>query len=118
MAAGQKGYEYGIAKGRHDKWEEQYAEFEDYDRMPKTGSPLFNWNKNQWAKFDANIEKEIAANDGSTVWSNRSTKLLACIAKKEYDKWEEQYAEFRDYDGMPKSVVPGHGDLDIYCWFS
>jgi hypothetical protein len=91
-----------IAKKEDNKWEEQYAEFEDYDGMPKTGSALFIWNRNQLVRFEANIKKEIAANDGSTVWSNRRTKLLACIAKKENDKWEEQYAEFKDCDRMPK----------------
>jgi hypothetical protein len=53
-------------------------------------------------KFEARIKNEIAANDGSTVWSKRITKLLACIAKKENKKWEVKHAEFEDYDVMPK----------------
>ena len=81
-AAGQKGYENRIAKGRYNKWEEQYAEFKDYDGMPKRGSTLSNWKKNQLARFVDRIKKEIAANNGSTVWSDRITKLEDYIAKK------------------------------------
>ncbi len=101
-AAGQKGYENRIAKGRHNKWEEQYAKFEDYDGMPVHRSTLSNWKKSQLARFEARIKTEIAGNDWSTAWRDGSTKLLTCIAKKENNKWEEQYAEFKDYDGMPK----------------
>ena len=43
---------------------------------------LSNWKKNQLARFEDRIKKEIAANDGSTVWSDRRTKLKDCIAKK------------------------------------
>jgi hypothetical protein len=71
---------------------------------------LFNWSKNQWARFDANIKKEIAVNDGSIVWRDGRLKLLACIAKKEINKWEEQNAEFEDYDGMPKRRI------SLYKW--
>ena len=99
-AAGKKGYENRIAKG--DKWEEQYAVFEVYDGMPERGSTLYKRQKNQLARFDAMVEKEIAANDGSTKWEKRKTKLFACIAKKENDKWEKQYAVFEVYDGMPE----------------
>ena len=91
-----------IAKKKNDKWEKQYAVFEVYDGMPERGSVLYKWQKNQLARFDARIEKEIAANDGSTVWGKRKVKLLACIAKKENDKWEKQYAVFEVYDGMPE----------------
>ena len=99
-AAGKKGYENRIAKG--DKWEEQYAVFEVYDGMPERGSTLYKRQKNQLARFDAMVEKEIAANDGSTIWEKRKTKLFARIAKKENDKWEKQYAVFEVYDGMPE----------------
>ncbi len=54
------------------------------------------------ARFDARIENKIAANDGSTVWGKRKAKLLACIVKKENDKWEKQYAVFDVYDRMPE----------------
>ncbi len=40
-AAGKKGYENGIAKGlesKDDKWEEKYAESDDYDGMPESKS--------------------------------------------------------------------------------
>jgi hypothetical protein len=43
---------------------------------------LSNWKKNQLARFEDRIKKEIAANDVSTVWSDRRTKLKDCIAKK------------------------------------
>ncbi len=55
------------------------------------------------ASIDGKIKKEIAANEGSTVWRDRRAKLVACIAKKKDDEWEEKYAEFDDYDRMPKS---------------
>jgi hypothetical protein len=74
MAAGKKGYENRFAKG--DKWEEHYAVFKVYDGMPERGSALYKWQKNQLARFDARIEKEIAANDG------RRTKLEDCITRK------------------------------------
>jgi hypothetical protein len=85
-----------------NKWEEQYAKFEDYDGMPVDGSTLSNWKKSQLARFEARIKTEIAGNDGSTAWRDGRTKLLVCIAKKENNKWEEQYAAFEDYDGMTK----------------
>ena len=30
-----------------DKWEEKDAEFDDYDGMPESKSPLHNWQRNQ-----------------------------------------------------------------------
>jgi hypothetical protein len=49
--------------------------------MPKDKSPLSNWKRNQLSRFDANIEKEIAAYDGN-LWRDRKARLLACIVKK------------------------------------
>jgi hypothetical protein len=69
-----KGYENGIAKGleskadsKNESWEEQYAEFDDYDEMPKSNSTLYTWQKNQLSGFDGKIKMEIAVNEGSTM---------------------------------------------------
>ena len=72
-AAGKKGYENGIGvmsaeermpadKRRYDnkKWEEQYAEFEDYDEMPERGSAFHKWHRNQLNRLEAGIKTEIA----------------------------------------------------------
>jgi hypothetical protein len=68
MSVIKKEYENGIGKGRYDKWEEQYAEFEDYDGMPKDGRELSNWKKHQLDRFEARIKTKNAANDGSTIY--------------------------------------------------
>jgi hypothetical protein len=107
MSAGKKWYENGIGKmsaeERTDKWDEQYAAFKNYVKMPKSTSMLYKWQQNQLSRFDAKIKKEIAENKEGTTWSDRRTRLLACIAKKENDNCEEQYAAFVNYVGMPKS---------------
>ena len=64
---------------------------------------LYKWQQNQLSRFDAKIKKEIAENEEGTTWSDMRTRLLACIAKKENGNWEEQYAAFVNYVGMPKS---------------
>ncbi len=61
----------------------------------------------QWAiSLNAKIRKEFAENKGSTRWSERRVKLVNCVEKKNCAKmsiaWEEKYAEFVSYDGMPK----------------
>ena len=66
-AAGKKGYENGIGVMLADKWEEKYAEFDDYDGMPETTSTSNIWQRDQFARFDGMIKKEIAANEGSTL---------------------------------------------------
>ncbi len=71
-----------IAKKENKKWEVKHAEFEDYDVMPKRGSAIYKWQRNQLDRYEARIKKGIAANEDSTVWSNRRTKLDDCIAKK------------------------------------
>ena len=44
---------------------------------------LYNWQYNQVHRYlDDKIAKEIAENDGGTVWSNRKHKLKRCIAQK------------------------------------
>ena len=80
-AAGKNGYENGLgamsakarmaARKKGDKmrmgiaWEEKYAEFESYDRMPEIGTRLYNWQQNQLSNgpassLNAKIQKELA----------------------------------------------------------
>ena len=126
MAAGQKGYENGIgamsAKENKMKmciaWEEKYAEFKRCVEMPERGTPLYNWQitqlKNGPCGLNAKIRKEIAENEGSTVWCERRVKLSDCVEQKNRAKignaWEKRYAEFVSYDGMPKKGTP------LYTW--
>ena len=45
--------------------------------------PSYTWQFCQFSSFlDDKIAKEIAENDGGTVWSNRKDKLKRCIAQK------------------------------------
>jgi hypothetical protein len=124
MAASAKGYENGLgamsAEERMAKmgiaWEEKYAEFVSYDGMPKKGTPLYTWQENQLGNRSfslfSKIREEIAENKGSTVWSKRRVKLFDCVEQKNHTKignaWEEKYAEFESYDGMPKIGTPLH----------
>ena len=103
-------------------WEEKYAEFVSYDGMPKNETPLFTWLKTQLgnghASLNAKIQKELAENKGSTIWSERRVKLVYCVEKKNRTKmsiaWEEKYAEFVSYDGMPMNELSnGHGSLNV-----
>jgi glucuronate isomerase len=99
-------------------WEEKYAEFKRCMEMPEVGTPLHNWQKNQLRKgrtgLDAKIRKEIAENEGSTVWRERKLKLSDSIKQmidaKRGNAWEKRYAEFVSYDGMPKKGTP------LYTW--
>ena len=34
-------------KNENDKWEAQFAEFDEYDGMPESSSSLNNWKRNQ-----------------------------------------------------------------------
>ena len=68
-------------------WEEKYDEFESYGGMPKKGTPLHNWQQNQLSNthsscLNAKIQKELAENKGSTVWSERRVKLANCVEQK------------------------------------
>ena len=44
------------------------------------------------------------------MWSDRIEKLSDCFEQKNCAKisitWEEKYAEFKSYDGMPKNGTP------------
>jgi len=67
-------------------WEKKYAEFESYNGMPKRGTPLHNWQRNQLSNgpgsLNAKIWEEIAENKGSTIWSERRVKLANCVEQK------------------------------------
>jgi hypothetical protein len=107
MVVSKKGYENGLGamlaeenKMRMDiVWEEKYAEFVSYKRMPEIEN---NWQKTQLSNgpfsFNAKIRKENEENEWSTIWSERRVKLVNCVDKKNRAKmsivWEEKYAEF------------------------
>ena len=104
MAAGQKGYDNGLGamsaeartaarkKGSsNDKmgiaWEKKYAELKRWVEMPEIGTPLYTWQKGQLSNthdscLNAKIRKEIAENEGSTMWSERRVKLSDCVEQK------------------------------------
>ena len=46
------------------------------------------------------------------MWSDRIEKLSDCFEQKNCAKisitWEEKYAEFKSYDGMPERGTPLH----------
>ena len=112
MAARKKSDKMGIA------WERKYAECKRCMEMPKKGTSLHTWQKTQLgnahASLNAKIQKELAENKGSTVWSERRVKLFDCVEQKNRAKignaWEEKFAEFKSYNGMPKK-----GTL-LYNW--
>jgi hypothetical protein len=56
-------------------WEKKFAEFKSYDGMPRTGTPLYNWQHNQLSNtpvsLNAKIREEFEENKGSTIWSER-----------------------------------------------
>jgi hypothetical protein len=98
-------------------WEEKYAEFESYDGMPERGTTLYNWQSQQLGNgngsLNAKIQEEIEENEGSE-WSEQKVKLSDCVEQKNRVKmgiaWEEKYAEFESYDGMPEKGTP------LYNW--
>jgi len=119
MAESKKGYENGIGAMSAEEnkmrmgiaWEEKYAESISYlNGMPEKGTPLCNWQKTQLSNgpssLNAKIRKENEENEGSTVWSDRRVKLSDCVVQKNHAKignaWEEKYAEFVSYNGMPE----------------
>jgi hypothetical protein len=120
MASRKKGNKMGIA------WEEKYAEFVSYDGMPERGTKLVDWQRTQLgnghASLNAKIRKENEENVESTVWRERRVKLFDCVEQKNRTKrkkgnkmgfaWEEKYAEFVSYDGMPERGTP------LYTWQS
>ena len=80
MAARKKSDKMGIA------WERKYAECKRCMEMPKKGTSLHTWQKTQLgnahASLNAKIQKELAENKGSTVWSERRVKLFDCVEQK------------------------------------
>jgi len=67
-------------------WEEKHSEFESYNGMPERGTPLYNWQQNQSSNvagsLNAKIQKKLAENEGSTMWSERRVKLANCVEQK------------------------------------
>jgi len=68
-------------------WERKFDEFESYDGMPERRTPLFYWQHNQLSNTHgsclyAKIQKELAENKGSIVWSERRVKRANCAAQK------------------------------------
>ena len=62
--------------------------------------------------MNAKIQKELAANEGSTVWSDRRERLCDCVAQKIDNKWENQYAE------LERCVVMPAVGTKLYTWQS
>jgi hypothetical protein len=93
-----------------NKWEEKYAEFEAHDNgMPANCTKSYFWKQPQLSigpyGMDCKIEKEIEANEGSTMWSDRKVRLfnfmvLKSIAKCS-GKWEKKYTEFKAHNRLP-----------------
>jgi len=95
MAASEKGYENGLGAMSAEErmaaagivWEKKLVEFKSYDGMPEKGTPLHTWQKNQLGNshascLNAKIQKELAENEGSTVWIERRVKLALCGTKE------------------------------------
>ena len=71
-------------------WEEKYAGFKRCVEMPNKGTPPHNWQKTQLSNthgscLNANIQKELAENKGSTVWSEHRVKLANCMEQKKHE---------------------------------
>jgi hypothetical protein len=69
---------------------DMFAESEAYVGMPARGTKVYNWKKHQLLSgskgLDAEIWKEIKANEGSTMWSDRKARLFDCIRSKNVNK--------------------------------
>ena len=56
------------------KWESKFSEFESCDVMSAVGTMLYTWQmhqlSNEHASLNAKIQKELAENEGSTMWSD------------------------------------------------
>ena len=102
------------------KWETRYTEFERCIVMPEERTTLHTWQQYQLSNgskgLNDKIWKELAKNEGSTVWSDRRVKLFDCVSQKRCDKlgnkWESKYAEFKQC-----LVMPGRGTT-LYSWQS
>ena len=70
-------------------WEEKHSEFESYNGMPERGAPRYNWQQNQSSNvagsLNAKIQKELAENEWSTMWSERRVKLANCVEQKRHE---------------------------------
>jgi hypothetical protein len=97
-------------------WVEKFDDFKSYNGMPKKGSPLHTWQKNQLSNgaisLNAKIQKENEENEGSTVWRERRVELADCVEQKNRAKisnaWERKFDEFKRCVGMTKKRTPLH----------
>jgi hypothetical protein len=109
-----------VAQKIDNKWENQYAELERCVVMPAVGTKLYTWQLYQLGNGDASLNtkilKELAENEEGTVWSDRRTRLVNCVAQKIRakidNKWESKYAEFERCVGMPAVGIK------LYTWQS
>ena len=64
-------------------WEKKYA---DHTTGCRRAEPRYTWQSNQLStgagSLNAKIKKEVAENEGSTIWSERRVKLFDCISQK------------------------------------
>ena len=62
--------------------------------MPALNSKLHTWQHNQLgnghASLNANIQKELAENEGRTMWSDRCERLDNCVVQKKRDTLGKQ----------------------------
>jgi Zn ribbon nucleic-acid-binding protein len=115
-----------LAEARKDdkmaiSWEKKFVEFVSYNGMPEIGTPLYNWKYQQLSNthascLNAKIQKELAENEGRTIWRERRVKLSDCVEQKNRAKmgigWEKKFVEFVSYNGMPEIGTP------LYNWQS
>ena len=88
--------------------------------MSAVGTKLNTWQSYQLGNGDASLNtkilKELAENEEGTVWSDRRTRLINCVAQKIRakidNKWESKYAEFKRCVGMPAVGIK------LYTWQS
>ena len=76
--------------------------------MPEEGTKIHTWQsfqlRNCHARLNAKIKKELAENEGSTMWSDR---VLQKKCDEFGNKWESKYAEFGRCAKMPaKGTTP------------
>ncbi len=94
-----------------DVWDENYADFEACDGMPGNGTKELNWKESQLKSgrksLDDKIKKEIkqimdapCGGIGKRDFWIASHTHTKCYAQQR--KWEENYADYEAYDGMPE----------------
>jgi hypothetical protein len=53
------------AKANSKSWEEQYAEFDDYDGMPETTSTSYKWQSNQLLVLMVKLRRRLQQMKGA-----------------------------------------------------